>query len=76
MIWLEFQDCAGCTESFLRASRPTTDPEKPLEVLRTIHSFDPCMACGVHLLDASGREMNMVRVDSSGGYFGPLLRFG
>ncbi|HMR63970.1 MAG TPA: nickel-dependent hydrogenase large subunit, partial [Anaerolineae bacterium] len=39
---------------------PIADPEKPLEVLRTIHSFDPCMACGVHVLDAKGREVTRV----------------
>ena len=27
------------------------DPKQPLEVLRTIHSFDPCIACAVHLTD-------------------------
>jgi Ni,Fe-hydrogenase I large subunit len=27
---------------------PVTDPDRPLEVLRTIHAFDPCLACGVH----------------------------
>ncbi|MCK6551206.1 nickel-dependent hydrogenase large subunit [Myxococcota bacterium] len=30
---------------------PLADPERPLEVLRTIHSFDPCLACAVHLAD-------------------------
>ena len=39
---------------------PIADPEKPLEVLRTIHSFDPCMACGVHVLDAQGRELTQI----------------
>jgi [NiFe] hydrogenase large subunit/hydrogenase large subunit len=39
---------------------PVADPEQPLEVLRTIHSFDPCMACGVHVLDAQGREITQV----------------
>jgi hydrogenase large subunit len=38
------------------------DPEKPLEVLRTIHSFDPCIACAVHLLDAKGKEIKRVKV--------------
>ena len=37
------------------------DPEQPLEILRTVHSFDPCMACGVHVLDASHREIVKVR---------------
>jgi hydrogenase large subunit len=35
---------------------PVADPEKPVEILRTIHSFDPCMACAVHLFDDSGNE--------------------
>jgi hydrogenase large subunit len=30
---------------------PIADPEKPLEVLRTIHSFDPCIASAIHLSD-------------------------
>ncbi len=40
---------------------PVQDPEQPLELLRTVHSFDPCMACGVHVLDATGREIACVR---------------
>lgn len=36
---------------------PLVDPEQPLEPLRTIHSFDPCMACAVHVLDPEGHEM-------------------
>ncbi len=30
---------------------PIADPGKPLEVLRTIHSFDPCIACAIHVTD-------------------------
>lgn len=41
---------------------PVADPERPLEVLRTIHSFDPCMACAAHILDPSGREIVRVRI--------------
>ena len=41
---------------------PMADPEKPLEVLRTIHSFDPCIACAVHMLDPEGKEMIKVKV--------------
>ena len=33
---------------------PVADPKVPLEVLRTIHSFDPCLACAVHLYDENG----------------------
>jgi Ni,Fe-hydrogenase I large subunit len=40
---------------------PVADPEQPIEILRTVHSFDPCMACGVHVVDASGRELTNVR---------------
>jgi len=51
----------GPYESSLLGS-PIADPEKPLEVLRTVHSFDPCMACACHTLDASGREIAQVKV--------------
>ncbi len=37
---------------------PVADPEQPVEILRTIHSFDPCMACAVHLFDDRGNEYN------------------
>ena len=40
---------------------PVADPEQPLEVLRPVHSFDPCMACGVHVVDARRRELARVR---------------
>jgi Ni,Fe-hydrogenase I large subunit len=35
---------------------PVADPERPLEILRTVHSFDPCLACAVHVVDARGRS--------------------
>jgi hydrogenase large subunit len=41
---------------------PVADPERPIEILRTVHSFDPCMACGVHVVDAARREIARVRV--------------
>ena len=40
---------------------PVHDAEKPLELLRTIHSFDPCIACGVHVVDRKKRELAAVR---------------
>ncbi len=40
---------------------PVADPERPLEVLRTVHSFDPCLACAIHTLDAEGREVSRVK---------------
>ena len=41
---------------------PIADPKKPLEVLRTVHSFDPCMACACHAFDPQGRPLAEVRV--------------
>ena len=38
------------------------DPEQPIEILRTIHSFDPCMGCAVHLVDPDGEELLQVDV--------------
>ncbi len=40
---------------------PIADAKKPLEVLRTIHSFDPCIACAVHMLDPEGKETVKVK---------------
>lgn len=39
------------------------DPTKPLEVLRVIHSFDPCMACSVHVMDVKGKELSEFKVN-------------
>ena len=52
---------AGPYEASL-VGNPIADPEKPLEVLRTIHSFDPCIACAVHMLDPEGNEKVKVKV--------------
>jgi [NiFe] hydrogenase large subunit/hydrogenase large subunit len=41
---------------------PVEDPEQPIEILRTIHSFDPCMACSVHIVDARGAELTRIQV--------------
>jgi Ni,Fe-hydrogenase I large subunit len=53
---------SGPYERALTDNHPLVDPEQPLEILRTIHSFDPCMACGVHVLDARGNPITEVRV--------------
>ena len=39
---------------------PVNNPEQPLEVLRTIHSFDPCLACAVHLYDEKGTYVHHI----------------
>jgi hydrogenase large subunit len=41
---------------------PVVDGEKPLEVLRTVHSFDPCMACACHTYDPEGKPIAQVKV--------------
>ena len=41
---------------------PVAVPDQPLELLRTIHSFDPCLACAVHVVDAKGAERVRVEV--------------
>ncbi len=38
------------------------DPKQPLEILRTIHSFDPCIACAVHVTDPEGEELIKVKI--------------
>ena len=43
-------DAPGPYEASL-VDNPVADPTLPLEVLRTVHSFDPCLACAVHLVD-------------------------
>jgi len=41
---------------------PIADPDKPLEILRTIHSFDPCLACAVHVYDEKNNLRSKVKV--------------
>lgn len=41
---------------------PVANPDQPVEILRTIHSFDPCMACAVHLYDEDGKHINRIQV--------------
>lgn len=40
---------------------PVANPKAPLEVLRTVHSFDPCIACAIHLFDNEQREIVKVK---------------
>ncbi len=41
---------------------PVADPKRPLEVLRTVHSFDPCIACGVHVIDPESNQVYKIKV--------------
>jgi Ni,Fe-hydrogenase I large subunit len=38
------------------------DPKRPLEIIRTIHSYDPCMACSAHILSPDGKTYSKVKV--------------
>jgi [NiFe] hydrogenase large subunit/hydrogenase large subunit len=51
----------GAYESALLGT-PIADPTQPLEILRTLHSFDPCMACAAHVLDKDGTPIVEVTV--------------
>ena len=55
------QGQAGPYEAALLGT-PVADLEQPIEILRTVHSFDPCIACGVHVLDGKGNVRAKVRV--------------
>ena len=44
---------------------PIADLSQPLEIIRVIHSFDPCIACAVHVLDTKGNEMGSYKIDPS-----------
>ncbi len=46
----------GAYEAALADNHVLQDPDQPLEILRTIHSFDPCLACAVHVMDPDGGE--------------------
>jgi [NiFe] hydrogenase large subunit len=39
------------------------DPQRPVEILRTVHSFDPCIACAVHVIDPKENQVYVVRAN-------------
>ena len=53
----------GAYEAALEDRHVMYDPKQPLEILRTIHSFDPCIACAVHVTDPNGEELVQVKVN-------------
>ncbi|MCR4395799.1 MAG: nickel-dependent hydrogenase large subunit [Candidatus Saccharicenans sp.] len=55
----DHQNQPGAYEASLVGTK-LADPGQPLEILRTIHSFDPCLACAVHLIDTSGKKVGEV----------------
>ncbi len=60
----DYKGRMGAYESSLIGTK-VANPDEPLEILRTIHSFDPCIACAVHLVDTKGRELGVYKVDTS-----------
>lgn len=55
------QGVPGAYEAALQDNHQLYDPEQPIEILRTIHSFDPCLACAVHVTDPDGKELIKVK---------------
>jgi len=58
------RDAAGNIGAYEAAllGTPMADPAQPLEILRTLHSFDPCLACSTHVMAPDGRELTTVKV--------------
>ena len=52
----------GAYEAALEDNHTLYDPKQPIEILRTIHSFDPCIACAVHVTDPEGEELVKVKI--------------
>ncbi|MEE8588271.1 MAG: nickel-dependent hydrogenase large subunit [Sulfurimonadaceae bacterium] len=59
----DYQGRMGAYESALIGTK-MADPDQPLEIIRTIHSFDPCIACAVHVVDTKGKELAVYKIES------------
>ncbi|MDH4189724.1 MAG: nickel-dependent hydrogenase large subunit [Betaproteobacteria bacterium] len=55
------QNRIGAYEAALM-NTPMAKPEQPLEILRTVHSFDPCLACATHVISPEGEELTRVQL--------------
>jgi len=60
----DYKGRLGAYESALVGTK-VANPEQPLEILRTVHSFDPCIACAVHIVDTKGKELSSFKVNTS-----------
>ena len=60
----DYKGRLGAYESSLIGTK-MANADQPLEILRTIHSFDPCIACAVHMVDTKGRELGVYKIDTS-----------
>nr|AAA16462.1 membrane bound hydrogenase large subunit [Cupriavidus necator H16] len=57
----DYKGQIGAFEASLM-NTPVVNPEQPVEILRTLHSFDPCLACSTHVMSAEGQELTTVKV--------------
>ena len=62
----DYKGRLGAYEASLVGTK-VANPDQPLEILRTVHSFDPCIACAVHIIDTNGKELGVYKVDPIGG---------
>lgn len=62
----DYKGRLGAYEASL-VGTPVVNPDEPLEIIRTVHSFDPCIACAVHIVDTKGKELAVYKVDPVGG---------
>ncbi|MBA3025632.1 MAG: nickel-dependent hydrogenase large subunit [Sulfurimonas sp.] len=60
----DYKGRMGAYEAALVGTK-VSNPEQPLEILRTVHSFDPCIACAVHIVDTKGKELSSFKVNTS-----------
>jgi quinone-reactive Ni/Fe-hydrogenase large subunit len=60
----DYKERKGAYEAALIGTK-VANPEQPLEILRTIHSFDPCIACAVHIVDTKGKELGHFKINTS-----------
>ena len=60
----DYKNRMGAYEASLIGTK-VAKPEEPLEILRTIHSFDPCIACAVHIVDTKGKSLGEFKVNTS-----------
>jgi quinone-reactive Ni/Fe-hydrogenase large subunit len=61
----DYKSRLGAYESSLVGTK-VVNPDEPLEIIRTVHSFDPCIACAVHIVDTNGKELSVYKVDPLG----------
>ncbi len=59
----DYKGRLGAYEAALIGTK-VANPEQPLEIIRTIHSFDPCIACAVHVVDTKGKELGVYKIDT------------